>query len=300
MDKEDVINFISSLDRNTKRLDLSNKDISEIPPQIGALKALEYLNLSYNNIKRLPEEITTLSQLRTLLLLRNKLEHLPDKMRRLEKLEVLDLSYNKILDLPEGLENFINLRFLDAGYNQIKKLPLEFTKLQSLKELHLEENPFEFPPYKVIQRGLYATMYFLNEEARRMNAAKVNLQVYNLPENLQTAFVEYIECFKDIVSDNNETSVNFDTHFVNMDAEIQLEVNSETESYLYDFIHFMKENIYTLKTARAKRPRLNIFESQVRELKNQIIRFNGSLSQKMEEMSDVQKRLDSLSKMLED
>lgn len=47
-------------------LDLSNNDITDLPPQIGALSALEVLNLSNNKLTNLPSEIGNLKHLRLL------------------------------------------------------------------------------------------------------------------------------------------------------------------------------------------------------------------------------------------
>ena len=41
-----------------KQLDLSNKDIDELPEEIGELTEIESLDLSFNHIKKLPESIT--------------------------------------------------------------------------------------------------------------------------------------------------------------------------------------------------------------------------------------------------
>lgn len=300
MDAQDVSIFIESLDpEKTKNLDLSNKDIEEIPASIARLTNLQHLDLSYNNLKHLPDEISQLTNLKTLLLLRNQLVDLPRNITQLISLQVLDVSYNELVYLPRDIEKLQELSFLDASYNQIRELPLEFTQLRNLKELHLDENPFIFPPEKIIKRGLYATMYYLNEHKRKLSASRVNIHIYNLPEDVQPAFNDYLESFRDIISQRTGNLFNFDLHFIALDTEKTMNINKQALGYIYDFIYFIKENVETMKYAPGQRPELSLFETQVRDLKNQINKFNLDLNTKMEEMRLLQSKLNNLTKMLE-
>lgn len=300
MDKQDVIAFISLLDvEKTEKIDLSNKDIDSLPPEIGNFSNLKYLNLSYNNLTNLPEEICKLKNLETLLLLRNELVELPENFSNLTKLELLDISYNQLSKLPVKFEHLTLLNSFDASYNMIKYLPMQFTKLHRLKDLHLEQNPFEFPPYNVIKRGLYATMYFLAEEKKKQNAARVSFQILNMPEEIQPIFEQYIEAFNEILSDKQLNFI-FDMHYANPEQELKVEIKDKTIDYLNDFILFIKENIETLKNVDAKKPELSIFESHVRDLKKQLSVFGVSLDKKMHEMKAMKTKMDFLSRLLEE
>jgi hypothetical protein len=300
MDKQDVIAFISLLDtEKTVSIDLSNKDIDDLPPEIGNFTNLKFLNLSYNNLVSLPDEICKLSNLQTLLLLRNELIELPENFSNLKKLELLDISYNQISKLPANFEKLSLLNSLDASYNMLKILPMQFVKLYNLKELHLEQNPFEYPPYNVIKRGLYATMYFLTEEKKKQNAARVSFQILNMPEIVQPIFEQYIDAFNDVLS-TYEINFNFDMHYANPEIEHKIEISDKTVDFLHDFVVFIKENIQTIKSAESKKPELSLFESHVRDLKKQISLFNTSLDKKMHEMKAIKTKMEFLSKMIEE
>lgn len=70
-----------------------------LPPEIGSLNKLEYLDLSFNKMKRLPEEIGFLHALKCLKVSNNKLEELPLGLSSLQELENLDLSRNRLTSL---------------------------------------------------------------------------------------------------------------------------------------------------------------------------------------------------------
>ena len=70
-----------------------------LPPEIGCLKNLEYLDLSFNKIKSLPIEISYLNDLISLKVSNNKLVELPSGLSSLQRLENLDLSNNRLTSL---------------------------------------------------------------------------------------------------------------------------------------------------------------------------------------------------------
>lgn len=299
MDKQDVIYLLRSLNiETTRELDLSNKDITEIPADIGNFRNLEYLNLSYNNIEELPSEICKLQNLRTLLLPRNELNSLPQDFHKLSNLNLLDVSYNKLIQMPFRIEEMTNLISLDVSYCKITTLPLEFTKLLNLKEVHLEENPFEYPPARVIRRGLYATMYYLTEQKKRKTASKVIMQVYNLPQKLQVAFKQYLSCFRNIISDEEKGIFNFDINFINPDLDLKTELDTNIENKLYNVIELVNKEI-SERTGKPIKKSAGLFDAHVHELKDEINQFNEALNGKMLEIRDIQNKMRQFSNMLE-
>lgn len=299
MDREDVIDFIKLVDpETTTTLDLSNKDIRELPPQIGELQNLEHLDLSYNSIEVLPPEIGKLTKLKTLLLLRNELKNLPGQLGFLVNLTLLDISHNRFSGFPIEIGSLCSLRTLDASYCELKRLPLEFIELLSLKELYLEENQFEFPPAKVIKRGLYATMHYLTSEKKKKDAAKVVLQVFNMPEKIQTPFQQYIAYFNDMVSAVNEEEFRFDINYIKQDVQPDIELKGEVESYLYDFLKFVREKIESLKAETPGDNKLSILDLQVVELRKHIQTLNNSLDTKIDEIKNIKDEMDNFSKLL--
>ncbi|XP_022940432.1 uncharacterized protein LOC111446040 isoform X1 [Cucurbita moschata] len=91
-----------------------------LPPEIGCLDSLEYLDLSFNKMKSLPAEIGYLNALISLRVANNKLVELPPALSSLQKLENLDLSSNRLTSLGS----------------------LEFVSMHSLKNLNLQYNKF--------------------------------------------------------------------------------------------------------------------------------------------------------------
>ena len=90
MDRSDLLSFLKrSKANNVTELDLSNKDIHEIPDEIGELHALKILNLSYNNIKEVPTSICNLTSLEKLFLTRNQITRMPSGIGNLVKLKII-------------------------------------------------------------------------------------------------------------------------------------------------------------------------------------------------------------------
>lgn len=91
-----------------------------LPPEIGRLTYLEYLDLSHNKMKNLPTEIGNLTALITLKVADNKLIEVPSALSSLQRLENLDLSNNRLTSL----------------------VSLEFDKMHNLRTLNLQVQIF--------------------------------------------------------------------------------------------------------------------------------------------------------------
>jgi Leucine-rich repeat (LRR) protein len=109
-------------------LDLSQKWIQELPPEIGQLTQLTSLDLSDNQLTTLPEAIGQLTQLTTLDLSDNQLTMLPEAIGQLTQLTSLDLSYNQLTTLPEAIGQLTNLRILELYGNPLSEIPPEVVK----------------------------------------------------------------------------------------------------------------------------------------------------------------------------
>lgn len=156
-------------DNLTEELDLSNRNLSILPPEIGGLTRLRVLNLSGNELSELPSEIGLLTNLVSLNLSGNKLSSLPDTLVALQNLEILDLSRNRLdvvpaqislltalnvlnlnentlVELPSGLNRLSRLQSLDLNTNQLSSLPSSFEQLQQLTSFNLALNRFSTFP----------------------------------------------------------------------------------------------------------------------------------------------------------
>ncbi len=127
--------------REKGKLSLENKNISILPPQIGMLVNLTYLNLGGNNLKVLPTEIGSLVNLKLLGLNKNNLSELPKEMWQLTKLEALHLHENQLNSLSAEigkLEKFVwQLSLRD---NKFTEMPAEIGDLGKIKLLLLQGN----------------------------------------------------------------------------------------------------------------------------------------------------------------
>jgi len=302
MDKADIVELIINAKKNDlTRLDLSNRDIRELPVEIGQLSALEYLDLSYNFIQKLPKEIGNLEHLKTLLLLRNEIDTLPVEIGNLRQLNLLDISHNRFTQLPETIGFLSELKTLDASYGNLTFLPIQLIELISLKDLYLENNPLIFPPYKVVKRGLYATMYFLASEKRKIDSSRVIIQVFNMPEKIREPLIQYIRYFTEIVSTINQHEVQFDIKFIDPQENNKIEVRTDIENYLYDFLHFIQTRIQALKTINPQEPppSIDLFDLQIAHLNNNMRRVIDSIDCKVIELKEMQQKMNDFFDSLE-
>ena len=83
----DELKKIILLSHNKKDLLLNNIDIVKLPPEIGQLNNLEYLDIDNNRLENLPPEIGQLNNLQILRINNNHLESLPPEIGQLENLQ---------------------------------------------------------------------------------------------------------------------------------------------------------------------------------------------------------------------
>jgi Leucine-rich repeat (LRR) protein len=88
-----------------RRLILSNNNLACLPPNIGSLVNLEYLNISNNPLivknghddySCIPREFRQLKKLHTLIISECTLKHIPIAVWNTPSLQILDLSRNRI------------------------------------------------------------------------------------------------------------------------------------------------------------------------------------------------------------
>ncbi|MEM7116871.1 MAG: COR domain-containing protein [Chloroflexota bacterium] len=168
--------------RNSLKLDLSNNQLKNLPPEIGQLTNLTWLYLNGNRLKNLPSEIGQLSNLTLLDLSNNQLSHLPSEIGQLSNLGELYLSNNKLRRLPPEIGQFIHLTWLYLNDNQLHTLPSEIGQLTSLQRLVLNENLLPIPP-EIVRRSSNPQAiitYYLENQTTTMplNEAKVLLVGY--------------------------------------------------------------------------------------------------------------------------
>lgn len=115
-----------------------------IPPEIGQLAKLLYLELSSNNlVGPIPPELGQLNSLTSLRLSFNQLEGpIPQEFGQLTYLATLELHRNQLSGtIPVQLSELTNLKRLSLSQNRLTGLiPREFARLVNLEELGLPAN----------------------------------------------------------------------------------------------------------------------------------------------------------------
>lgn len=120
---------------NLEELSLAGNNLTDLPPDIGRLTALKRLQLSGNLFETLPAEIGQLTNLQGLWLHGNLLAQLPDSIGQLASLQSLSLSGNCLRELPATIGALSMLTSLEAAGNQLTVLPEDIGDLKALQKL---------------------------------------------------------------------------------------------------------------------------------------------------------------------
>jgi hypothetical protein len=99
------------------KINLSGKDLTQVPKDIWKFKKVQILNLSNNSIQEIPAEIKNLKNLQILDLRNNKISSIADQLNNLKYLTSIKLSGNHIADITtnfESLENLNNLQLTES------------------------------------------------------------------------------------------------------------------------------------------------------------------------------------------
>lgn len=133
------------------------------------------LDLSQKGMRMLPSEILDMPQLEYLYLEGNELSVIPDELfDKLPNLKWLDLRRNYLVRLPSVYTGqHKNIRNLLLESNNLRTLPLELGLIKSLHGLNISNNPLEFPPQNVIEKGTSDILKFLREMIQTKSAGKL-------------------------------------------------------------------------------------------------------------------------------
>ncbi|MFZ3301928.1 MAG: leucine-rich repeat-containing protein kinase family protein [Microgenomates group bacterium] len=137
-------------DKDIEILDLSGRNLSELPTEVGKLSKLKVLFLSNNPFKEIPKEIIKLQNLRFLGMKSCNISNLSENSLP-ESLEWLTLTDNKITKLPKSIKKLTNLRKLLLAGNQISVLPDEMLNCQNIELMRISANRFTKSPISLIK-----------------------------------------------------------------------------------------------------------------------------------------------------
>jgi hypothetical protein len=134
---------------NLQYLELTNNQITSIPAEIGNLVKLTHINLGSNQITSIPSEIGNLVNLEGLELGRNQITSIPAEIGRLVNLQYLEFTNNQITSIPAEIGRLVNLQYLELTNNQITSIPAEIGNLVNLENLDLSFNQITSIPAEI-------------------------------------------------------------------------------------------------------------------------------------------------------
>ena len=155
---------ILSLADTLEVLDLSNNQLSSLPPEIsqlhqlkvifasnnqfdtlpevlGQCQQLEMVGFKSNNIRHVPSKALP-PQLRWLILTDNQIERLPHTLGERPRLQKLALAGNRLTELPQNLDQLTQLELIRISANQLNTFPDQLFDLPKLAWLAFAGNPF--------------------------------------------------------------------------------------------------------------------------------------------------------------
>jgi internalin A len=176
MTAQEVLELIQrAKDERAWMLDLSNKNLTEIPPEIPHLTSLQVLNLNNNQISEIPEALAHLTSLQELDLSINQISEIPEALAQLTSLQYLYLSYNQIREIPEALAQLTSLQILNLSDNQISEIPEALTHLTSLQILDLSDNQIREIPEALAHLTSLQILFLSYNQIREIPEALAHL-----------------------------------------------------------------------------------------------------------------------------
>lgn len=161
-------------------LNLSDKNLKEIPKEIERLPALRYLNIDDNNLKTLPRIIGNFKDLKELRVSNNRLEEIPYEISKLTHLEHLFLDSNNLKTIPKSIGELKSLKILYLDGNYIEELPESIGKLKNLKNIGLMCNCLNKLPYSVRELESLRRLDVRSNKLHKLNEEILNIK--NLEE----------------------------------------------------------------------------------------------------------------------
>ncbi|XP_071827290.1 uncharacterized protein [Apostichopus japonicus] len=165
----------------------SNEDVLKLIAAAKALGAIS-IDLSQKNLAKLPQELYSLQEIEYLYLEGNLLDSVPDEVfEKLPNLKWLDLRYNQIKVLPITCAKHRFLRTLLLEGNLLTELPPELGLVKTLTGLNLRGNPLEFPPQRILEKGIKEIMRYLRDaltiKDQKLKHTELRIEDLNLEDS---------------------------------------------------------------------------------------------------------------------
>ena len=124
-----------------------------------SLENITELNICDKNINEIPPQIENLSNLLVVLADCNNIKELPLDLFKLKSLAMLSLSNNNISEIPHEIEK-VNIFYLDISNNPIKTLPVIIYKKKRISNLLLHNTNIQVIPEDICQLKNLITLTF--------------------------------------------------------------------------------------------------------------------------------------------
>ena len=171
---------------DTKILNLSYNQLTEIPKEIQYLTQLQSLALYRNNITEIPQEIRYLTQLQQLDLSQNQITEIPQEIQYLTQLQQLYLYSNQITEIPQEIQYLTQLQYLKLHFNKITKIPQEIQYLTQLQRLRLFGNQITEIPKEIQYLTQLQHLYLSYNQITKIPLEIIglrNLQIFTYDDN---------------------------------------------------------------------------------------------------------------------
>ena len=256
--------------QNLHTLNLSSNSLSTLPDWFGQLQKLQALDLSSNSLSTLPDWFGQLQKLQTLDLSSNSLSTLPDWFGELQNLHTLNLSSNSLNTLPEGIGQLQILQTLNLRNNNLITLPEGFSQQTNLQMLDISANPIDIPVAifgvgKFNKPERIQTLFTYLQSRHQDPHPKATFQI---PEELRTAFKQYLLYFKDFLDSFEGVTVGLEVASTEDGLEIILE--DATEQDLEQINHYLARYLSLIKENASQLTADGVDELEVIRLRNQV------------------------------
>jgi len=164
---------------NIMIIDISNNKIAGFKVPKNTWQSLTRLDLSQNMFRELPLSLFDVVSLKVLLLANNLVVSLQQQFEFLQNLTKLDISSNEVENV-EDLRKLYHLQSLNASKNKIKFISHHFGGLSDLQDLHLDENPLEFPPIEITSTGSQNTLALMRQYCEGFTNGSLDIQSFGL------------------------------------------------------------------------------------------------------------------------
>ncbi len=295
--------------KRTKKFDVSNTGMVDLPTQIENMTWLKDLNLCDNGLVRIPPQIAALNLVEHLNLARNRLTTLPKEVCVCMSLHVSLLitspcsclharaQDHTLTPTPNPLHTQIGgmrmLRSLDITGNSVRTLPLELGLCQDLRELQYEEQTIVMPNKEILRLGVRAMTIYLRrllEALTKRCLALTGMGLTQIPKEVYDMIdLKELSVDKNAIYDIEGGILNFD----------ELEVLSVNINEVQDLNFLLgdprkppwdRQRLGMLRTLQLRGNRIEVLPPEITRLKslNLLMMDNNKLKELPESIGKLQ------------